>query len=421
MRNGIFIVAVLAALIGLAAWNYVSLPVQTAWTLEQRQLLDSLALSALPELPEDPSNAVADSEPAAQFGHSLYFDTRLSGNGSVSCASCHKPELMFTDGLQLAVGVDVGPRHTPSLVGIAYSPWFYWDGRKDSQWAQALAPLEASHEHDTDRLQIARLIVTDEKYQYLYESIFGPLPELPQNPESATPLGNEQQQAAWAGLSSAQQQDVNRVFSNLGKAIAAYQRKLIPGRTRFDDYVDGLLDSNATASEHLNPAEVAGLALFIGDAQCITCHNGPLLTNNEFHNTGVLAISGQLPPMGRYDGIRFARKDPFNCVGDFSDANRSECIELRFARDTNDLVGAQKTPTLRNIAETAPYMHGGQIATLYEVIEHYNEAPISMLSHNEAKPLELRPVQLQQVEDFLRTLSAPLAAEDKWLTPPIER
>ena len=150
----------------------------------------------------------------------------------------------------------------------------------------------------------------------------------------------------------------------------------------------------------------------------MTCHNGPLLTNNEFHNTGVLAISGQLPSMGRYDGVRAAREDPFNCLGLYSGANRSECIELRFARDNNELVGAQKTPTLRNIADTAPYMHGGQITTLTQVIEHYNEAPVSMLNHNEAKPLELRPVQLRQLEDFLLTLSAPLATEEHWLLPP---
>ena len=109
----------------LAAWNYFSIPLQPDWTYEQRQLLTSLSLSALSELPVDPSNEVADSELAAELGHRLYFDTRLSGNGSVSCASCHKPELMFTDGLPLAVGTDIGTRHTPSLVGISYSPVSY--------------------------------------------------------------------------------------------------------------------------------------------------------------------------------------------------------------------------------------------------------------------------------------------------------
>lgn len=418
MNKGFLKVGLLSVFMSLAAWNYFSIPLQPDWTYEQRQLLTSLSLSALSELPVDPSNEVADSELAAELGHRLYFDTRLSGNGSVSCASCHKPELMFTDGLPLAVGTDIGTRHTPSLVGISYSPWFYWDGRKDSQWSQALAPLESSHEHNTDRLRIARTVAEDDRYRDLYESIFGSILTIPLEPFSATPLGNESQQTAWMELSHSQQKNINQVFSNVGKVIAAYQRKIIPGRSRFDEYIDALKLSSTNENEIYSSSEIAGLALFIGEAQCVTCHNGPLLTNNEFHNTGVLAISGQLPSMGRYDGVRAAREDPFNCLGLYSGANRSECIELRFARDNNELVGAQKTPTLRNIADTAPYMHGGQITTLTQVIEHYNEAPVSMLNHNEAKPLELRPVQLRQLEDFLLTLSAPLATEEHWLLPP---
>jgi cytochrome c peroxidase len=150
----------------------------------------------------------------------------------------------------------------------------------------------------------------------------------------------------------------------------------------------------------------------------VSCHNGPLLSNFEFHNTGILAVAGQMPGMGRYQGIRTAREDPFNCLGEYSDASPEQCLELRFARDTNELVGANKTPTLRNVTETAPYMHGGQIATLPEVMEHYNEAPVSMLSHNEAKPLELRPAQLKQLVAFMHSLTAPLATEQRWLQPP---
>jgi len=419
VNKRVIVGALLVAALGLAWWNFFSVPAPSNWTAEQRQLLNSLSLSELPGLSPDPSNDVADLETAAELGHLLYFDTRLSSNGAVSCASCHKPELMFTDGLPLAMGVDIGPRHTPSLVGIAYSPWFYWDGRKDSQWAQALAPLEASNEHDIDRLQVVRMIANDEEYRLRYEAIYSQLPEIPLTPVSASPVGNDEQQAAWASLSSWQQENINRVFTNLGKSLAAYQRKIIPGRSRFDEYVDNIPESNTTKSELLSATEIAGLALFLEEAQCITCHNGPLFTNHEFHNTGVLAVSGQLPPMGRYDGIRIAREDPFNCLGRFSDATRAECVELRFARDTNELVGAQKTPTLRNVADTAPYMHGGQIATLIEVMEHYKEAPISMLSHNEAKPLGLRPAQLRQLEAFMHTLSAPLATDPKWLAPPV--
>lgn len=400
------------------AWNFVSLPSSINWSDEEIELITSMSLSGLPPLPPDPSNNASDSEQAAEFGHMLFFDTRLSSNGNIACASCHKPELSYTDGLELAVGVGVGPRHTPTLLGISYSPWFYWDGRKDSQWAQALAPLEASHEHDTDRTSVSHLISNDPTYRVLYEAVFGPLPEsIPDI--SATPVGNNAQTEQWAALAQDQQHSINQVFTNAGKALAAYQRKIVPGRSRFDDFADKLATSTASIPEDLlSSDEIAGLDLFINKGQCFTCHNGPLFTNHEFHNTGVMAVKGELPPMGRYDGIRIARIDPFNCLGEYSDAEASDCVELRFARDENDLVGAQKTPTLRNIAETAPYMHGGQIRTLLEVVRHYNEAPTSMLSHNEAKPLGLRPPEVRQLETFLLSLSAPLATAAKWLRPP---
>jgi cytochrome c peroxidase len=163
------------ALIVVVGWNYLSIPGVPAWSEEERRLIASLSLDSLPPLPSDPSNLVADEPAAAEFGHRLYFDTRLSSNGQVACATCHKPELMFTDGLALAVGVGIGPMHTPSLVGLSYSPWFYWDGRKDSQWAQALAPLEAKHEHATDRVQLLHLISSDTVYRDMYENVFGPL------------------------------------------------------------------------------------------------------------------------------------------------------------------------------------------------------------------------------------------------------
>ncbi len=409
------------AISGLAmlAWSWRPAPPPEVWSPAELALIDSLSLSNLPPLPVDPSNQMADSDAAAKFGQLLYFDTGLSSNGAVSCATCHQPDQYFTDGLPLAVGLEAGPRHTPSLVGLSYSPWYYWDGRKDSQWAQALAPLEASHEHNIDRLSVLRYIANNAELRGTYQQLFGALPDLPTNPIQASPKGNAEQQAAWQKLPSATQTVINSAFANLGKSLAAYQRKLRPGRTRFDDYADSLSAENPkTASDLLNAEEIAGLQLFIGKGQCVNCHNGPLLTNNDFHNTGVLTTLGELPSMGRYDGIRAARQDPFNCLGDYSDASAEQCLELRFANDKNDLVGAHKTPTLRNVAATPPYMHGGQINELLEVVRHYNDAPTSMLSHNEAKPLELREVQLQQLTRFLETLTAPLATEEHWLRPP---
>ncbi|MDP6416643.1 MAG: cytochrome-c peroxidase, partial [Gammaproteobacteria bacterium] len=178
----------------VAAWNFVAIPSFDSWSAEELRLISSLSIERLAPLPADPSNRVADLPAAVEFGYRLFFDTRLSGNGSVACATCHRPELMFTDGFQLAMGMVSGPRHTPSLVGLSHSPWYYWDGRKDSQWAQALAPLEAAIEHDIDRLQVARLINSDSSYRQMYNTLFGPLPVIPATPVAASPLGDEQEQ-----------------------------------------------------------------------------------------------------------------------------------------------------------------------------------------------------------------------------------
>jgi cytochrome c peroxidase len=416
VNKTVFASTLLALLAAGTIWQFWWAPAPALWNSSEVALIRSLSLSALPPLPTDPSNAVADSEVAAELGHQLFFDTRLSDKGNVSCATCHQPENYFADNVPLAVGESVGPRHTPSLVGLSYSPWFYWDGRKDSQWAQALAPLEASHEHNFDRTRLAHLIQKDPVLSSKYEAVFGPLPDIPI--ESASPVTHEAARQAWQSLDTTQQDEINRVFSNAGKALAAYQRKLMPGRTRFDDYADAVQANSSAESDLLSVAERSGLALFIDKAQCIDCHNGPLLSNHEFHNTGILSVSGQLPSMGRFDGIRQARDDAFNCLSPYSDAAAGQCMELRFARDSNDLVGAHKTPTLRNVAATAPYMHGGQIATLADVLQHYNDAPVSMLSHNEAKPLGLRSAELRQLEAFLRTLTAPLATDPRWLSAP---
>jgi cytochrome c peroxidase len=168
----------------------------------------------------------------------------------------------------------------------------------------------------------------------------------------------------------------------------------------------------------LSAGEQAGLRLFLNKAQCINCHNGPLFTNNAFHNTGVLPPPGELPAPGRSEGLRLAQNDPFNCLGAFSDATADQCSELRFAREGDDLIGSQRTASLRNLAHTAPYMHAGQITTLSDVIEHYNQAEESIFGHNEAKPLRLRAIEKRQLMAFLQSLNGGISATDSWLQPP---
>ncbi len=149
--------------------------------------------------------------------------------------------------------------------------------------------------------------------------------------------------------------------------------------------------------------------MFIGDANCTQCHNGPLLTNNDFHNTGILSAQGELPDKGRVVGVREVLENPFNCLGDYSDDPERRCPELEFVKSGSDLIGAIRTPSLRNVEHTSPYMHKGQLDTLAAVLAHYNDAPDAMIGHNEAKPLSLSDRQLRQLEAFLRTLSSPVS------------
>ena len=182
-----------------------------------------------------------------------------------------------------------------------------------------------------------------------------------------------------------------------------------------------LAGDEAARAAAFSDDEIRGLRLFIGEANCTQCHNGPLLTNHEFHNTGVIAFAGEVPDKGRVAGVREALADPFNCLGDYSDATPADCAELEFVRTGPELIGAVRTPSLRNLGGTAPFMHKGQHMTVLEVLEHYNDAPPAMIGHNEAKPLQLSKRELRHLEAFLDTLDAPPAADEMWLRAPATR
>ncbi|MGB5720123.1 MAG: cytochrome c peroxidase [Woeseiaceae bacterium] len=377
------------------------------WTEQEVAVLRSLSLDSLQALPPDRSNAVADEAPARQFGERLFFEPRLSVNNGISCATCHQPIRHFSDGLPKGQAIGTSERNTPSIIGTAYSPWMYWDGRRDSQWSQALSPLEDPNEQASNRIQIVRQIANDQSYREQYEALFGTLPAIDDRerfPDIAGAAVGEEWRAAWSSMTEEDRRAVNRAFSNIGKAIAAFERSIVPSASRFDKYVAGLSGNDPAATTLLNTDEMFGLRLFIGKANCTQCHNGPLLTNHEFHNTGVLSSPGELPDIGRAAGVREVIENPFNCGGDYSDDPERRCSELEFVRTGPELIGAVRTPSLRNVEFTAPYMHKGQIATLAEVLLHYNEAPDSMIGHNEAKPLDLSGRELRQLEAFLRTL-----------------
>ncbi|ALO47483.1 cytochrome-c peroxidase [Pseudohongiella spirulinae] len=380
---------ILSLTAGLAylGWQTIPAPLPDVWSAQQRALIESLWIENLPELLPDPSNRYADNALAAEFGRQLFFDARLSRTGNISCATCHIPESGFTDNKRVASGIEVTDRNTMPLAGAAYSHWYFWDGRKDSLWSQALEPLENPKEHGLTRDELLDLIQEIPEHLQRYQALFGPLPD----------------------PSLASREQVNMAFANLGKALAAYQRNIMPGPAPFDDYVASLQTTdNVVTGVGLDDTEISGLRLFISKAQCVNCHNGPLFTNNDFHNTAVLSAPGQAPAAGRSQGLRLARQDPFNCLGIYSDAGAGDCPELTFAREGDELIGAQRTASLRNLAATAPYMHAGQFDTLDQVIEHYNAAQIAVIGHNEAKPLKLRSVEKRQLRAFLDTLNGPI-------------
>ncbi len=380
------LVLVIAAVVA-ASWFYRP-RVPEPWTDSNIENLRSLWIGNLGPVPQDPSNAVADNPDAADFGRRLFFDGRLSANGSISCSTCHQPERRFTDGLPKGQAIGTSARNTPSIIGGAYSPWMYWDGRRDSQWSQALSPLEDPKEHGSDRMHVVRVIAEDPSYNETYKKLFGDFPD------------------------TADEEAVNTAFANIGKAMAAFERLLLPSPSRFDEYIAAVIAKDVAVQQELfTDDEVVGLQLFLGDANCTQCHNGPLLTNHEFHNTGVISFPGEVPDKGRVLGVREVQSNIFNCDGPYNDDQGSDCAELEYVRTGPELIGAFRTPSLRNLENTAPFMHKGQIASLFEVLRHYNEAPLAMIGHNETKPLKLRNSELRQLEAFLHTLSAPLTAD----------
>lgn len=343
--------------------------------------------------PADPTNAYAERADAAALGQLLYFDPRLSAGflrpdepeaKDVSCATCHAGDLGFADGLALAVGQAEVSRNAPTVLNTAFNRWFFWDGRADSHWAQALGPLENPLEHGISREEVVAFVQDEPEVRAAYTSVFG------QDP-SAEP-------------------DPVRVFVNVGKAIAAYERLLVTGDAPLDTFARAMSAGDSEAmSAALSPEAREGLALFVGEARCHLCHAGPNLTDLEFHNVGLSVEDDGLKD--RRDGLAVVLSSPFNGVGAYSDdptAGARKLANLQVYEEGDPqgdhLDGQFKTPNLRAVSLTAPYMHDGRFETLAEVLEHYNELPPQPLDgHREETllPLDLSADELAALEAFL--------------------
>jgi len=360
-------------------------PARVVDRLEPAQVLRILRHGPLEAPAPDPSNRFAASNEAARLGQTLFFDTRLSLDGTRSCATCHVPARAFTDGLVLPEPAGSSARHTPTLLNAAHQRWFFWDGRADSLWSQALQPLEDARELGIGRTGLAQLIARDEKLGAAYQAAFEEAP-------SDAPGG------------------ADRTAVNAVKAIAAYETRLLSGESPFDRFARALRDGDK-AAQALYPDEAArGLLLFVGKANCRSCHAGPLFSDGEFHSIGMPPRAGGAPrDAGRMRGIELLRADPFRGSGDYSDDPRGlRARELESLAHGAEQWGQVRTPTLRNVSRTGPYMHQGQMATLGDVLRYYStlEGAVPAGHHGEQvlKPLNLTEAEMRELEAFLRTL-----------------
>jgi cytochrome c peroxidase len=239
------------------------------------------------------------------LGRRLFLDPGLSHDRSRACASCHRPERAFTDGMPLSLGVAGrrGPRNVPTLINRGWGRSFFWDGRTNRLAEQVLRPITSFVEMDMTVAAVTERLSGDATYVAAFREAFGRLPD----------------------------------GEALAAALAAYVRSIRSGGSRFDRLMDG--DSRA-----LSELERRGLKLFQGRARCDRCHFGPLLTDESFHNTGVAWRSGVPADSGR-----------------------------ALVTGTREDIGAFKTPTLREVTRTAPYMHDGSLATLEEVVDFYSD------------------------------------------------
>lgn len=366
----------------------VSVTASAAVEFSDVELRRILRASPLLPAPPDPTNAVADDPAAARLGQFLFFDKQLSADGTVGCVTCHQPERAFTDGRQLAHGLADLTRHSPALWNLAHDRYFFWDGRTDSLWSQALQPLEDAREHGLSREAVLARLRDDEQLARAYRVVFGPLPD------------------------TGDQAETDLAFVNVGKAIAAYVARLVSDRAPFDVFVEGLIEDDAQKLTALSPVAQRGLKRFMGSGNCHLCHSGPLFSDQEFHSTRVPPLTAELgEDQGRQLGVTQLLADPFNGIGRFSDdAGEAAHLKLDYIKSRVDNIGQFKTPSLRNVGVTAPYMHQGQFATLRDVLRHYSTFenafdPIRNHFERTLVPLELTDEQMDELQAFLHSLT----------------
>ena len=228
-------------------------------------------------------------------------------------------------------------------------------------------------------------------------------------------------QRAWDAIEPERRDAIDRVFANVGKAIAAYERQLASGPSRFDRFAAGLASGDADAIAALDAEEQLGAALFFGRANCSSCHDGPTFSDLEFHDNLLRFTDAGRPDRGRHLGMQLVRQDPFNGVGAHSDAPDDRgARKLLFLPERPRQYAEFKTPGLRNLGP-GPFMHRGELATLEDVVEHYatlDDARIdSHGGESILKPLDLSADERASLVRFLGALQGGGPPEEL-LAPP---
>ena len=348
-----------------------------------------------PPVSRDPSNRVSGNAGAIAFGEKLFFESRLSAKGSISCGTCHVPERGWSDGRKLGVGLVEVDRNTPTVQNVRTHRWFGWDGSSDNLWSQSIRPLLDTREMGMTERQVAETVRSDADLACRYEKAFGARPPA----------------------------DDAAVLVAVGKALAAFQETLVSGRTPFDDFRDALANGNHKAAARYPQDAQKGLRIFAGKGNCSLCHFGPNFTHGEFHEIGIPVFkkAGGVD-WGRYEGIKRLRANRFNLLGPFNDdPARADGMSTRHVALAPQTFEQFKVPTLRNVALTAPYMHNGHLATLADVVRHYSEidptllhmahmyfdplVPEAVPTDTLLKPLNLSSIEISYVVAFLMTLT----------------
>jgi len=336
----------------------------------------------------DPSNRVSGHPDAIAFGATLFADPRLSRDGTLACATCHRAGRAFTDGLPRGLGaVDVDvDRNTTTVQNVGGQRWYGWDGAADNLWAMSLRPMLDSREMGGNVAHVAALVRTDPALQTRYATVFGQPPSV----------------------------DDERVAVDVAKALAAYQETLVTGRTPFDDFRDALARGDTEAAARYPAAARRGLAFFVGEGRCTMCHGGPRFSHGEFGDIGIsYFIAPGKVDAGRHGGIARLKSSRYNLLGPFNDdAKRATATSTRHVALEHRNYGEFKVPSLRNVARTAPYMHNGSIPTLHEVVRHYSNLDENRLhadGERILKPLELSTYDTDDLVAFLESLTTPMA------------